>query len=77
MKRKNAITRRRNPTALAVARQDPLGRVAVPMLATAAGATVGLLAARPLDKSPMVGGITGAIVGLVAYFAIDQLDQRR
>lgn len=76
MKRRTAIARR-NPSALAVAREDPLGRVAVPMFATAVGTAAGILAAKPLGKSAMAGGLTGAVVGLVGYLVVDQLDQRR
>ena len=68
---------RRNPSALAVAREDPLGRVAVPMFATALGSVAGILAAKPLGKSSMAGGLTGAALGLAAYFVVDTVDKRR
>jgi len=77
MKRRNALARRRNPSALTIARQDPLGRYVVPMFATAAGTTVGILAAKPLGKSTMASGLTGAALGLLAYIVVDQIDQRR
>ena len=68
---------RRNPSALAVARHDPLGRVAVPMLAIAAGATAGLLVAKPLGRSSMASGLTGGALGLATFLLVDTLDQRR
>lgn len=72
-----ALIRRRNPSALSVAREDPLGRIALPMFAIAVGSAAGILAAKPLGKTPMTGGLVGAATGLAAYLAIDAIDQRR
>jgi hypothetical protein len=73
----SSITRRRNPSALAIARTDPLGRIAVPMMAIALGSAAGILAAKPLGKTPMTGGLVGAAAGLAAFLLVDQVDQRR
>lgn len=79
MRRRNAhaLARRRNASALAIAREDPLGRIALPMVATAVGAAAGILLAKPLDKTPMTGGLVGAATGLVAFLAVDAVDRRR
>lgn len=69
--------KRRNPSALAVARRDPFGRVAVPMLAAGIGSAAGIVAARPLGKKPMLGGILGALAGVATYLVVDLVDQRR
>lgn len=72
-----AIARRRNASALTIARQDPLGRIVVPMFAIGVGAAAGLLAAKPFGKTPTAGGLVGAAAGLGTYLLVDLVDRNR
>lgn len=66
-----------NPSMLAVARDDELGRVAAPMLFAGAGAAVGLVAAPRAKKSPTASALVGVALGLGLYYWITALEKRR
>ncbi len=68
---------RRNPTALQIAREDDLGRVALPMMAAGVGAAAGLLASKPLGRSPTAAGLVGAAAGLIILSTVNLIDKAR
>ncbi len=68
---------RRNPTAIQIAREDDLGRIALPMLAAGVGAAAGLLLAKRIGKSPTSTGLVGAAAGLALLSTINLVDKAR
>jgi len=71
------MRRRHNPTALQVAREDDLGRVALPMMAAGVGAAAGILLAKPIGKSPTAAGLVGAVAGLIILSTANLIDKAR
>jgi hypothetical protein len=67
---------RRNPSALAVAREDPLGRVAMPGLFLAAGAAAGIVSTKITKSSTTKSALVGAALGLGLYVLLDVNDRK-